>query len=221
MQDSGDVFSNTLKPDLAAGINRVEKGQAKFQKTANHGKRTCSLVDLPPEPAATPVAEAGVQDITAYMVGDLKFLSMMLEIGNFDGYWCYICRLPIGGGGDLTGGCVKKLTLFALLLDERTDECSLEVDEIKDLCTEQGLLLTNWDGALQKLHTKNSTDIYCSKTQEFIDRALSLTRKLGISVTAKGHGGESHFVAQMHSTPEGLFEFDESWTEQYHQTGYG
>ncbi|KAL7533094.1 hypothetical protein ACHAWF_006364 [Thalassiosira exigua] len=444
-KDNGDVFSNTLKPDLAAGINRVEKGQVKFQKTAN-GKWVCSLVDPPTDPAATPVAEVGVQDVTAYMVGDLKFLSMMLGKENFDGYWCYLCMLSIvewaevghtpgelwtidslkrqaarskslsgiarrgvreepyflipprvlhtligvgnavldhlidiveseiqmipaveltlkrevrelkeevkemvrereywdssnlGSGkelrkearrkrngisnqmqilaeagqfdgldyarlyqekrecdleeerlnkerskmtadikkkreqiskrneklaefrnarkrdveslytkidgvltkykirrqayhgGDLTGGCVKKLMLYAyeimeevsaLLLHEHTDECSLEVGEIKDLCTELGLLLTNWDGALQKLHTENPTEIDCSKAQEFIDRALSRTRKLGISVTVKGHGGESHLVAQMRSTPGGLFEFDESWTEQYHQTGYG
>ena len=29
----------------------------------------------------------------AYMIGDLKFLCMILGKENFDGYWCYLCSL--------------------------------------------------------------------------------------------------------------------------------
>jgi hypothetical protein len=41
-------------------------------------------------------------------------------------------------------------------------------------------------------------------------------------VTVKCHGTESHLVQQMRTAPggRGLSEFDESWGEQYHQTGY-
>ena len=41
-----------------------------------------------------------------------------------------------------------------------------------------------------------------------------------MSITVKFHGGEYHLVLQMRASKVGLFEFDESWTEQYHQKGY-
>lgn len=41
-----------------------------------------------------------------------------------------------------------------------------------------------------------------------------------MSVIPKYHGTEAHLVKQMREVEGGLFEFDESWTEQYHQVGY-
>ena len=43
---------------------------------------------------------------------------------------------------------------------------------------------------------------------------------MDISVLPKHHGCEAHIVKQMREVVGGLFEFDESWTEQYHQVGY-
>ncbi len=134
-------------------------------------------------------------------------------------------------GGDLTGGCVKNLMKFSteifteigvILVDEarQNTSCKLSQQYIETLCTDIDKLLTRWDGALHMLHTKDPAETDCLKAQEYIDKALEFTRKMGISVTVKGHGGESHIVDQMRKAPGGLFDFDESWTEQYHQTGH-
>ena len=69
-------------------------------------------------------------------------------------------------------------------------------------------------------HTEYPTKEECDKTQEFIDGALRMMRTMEINVTVKGHGGEIHIVPQMRSIKGGLFEFDESWTELYHQIGH-
>ena len=47
-------------------------------------------------------------------------------------------------------------------------------------------------------------------------------RELDISVAVKGHGSASHAVDHMRDMAQfgGLFDFDESWDEQYHQVGY-
>ena len=58
------------------------------------------------------------------------------------------------------------------------------------------------------------------EAQQYIDKALELSRKLGMSVTVKGHGAEAHMVNQMRAVKGGLFDLDESWIEQYHQKGY-
>ena len=60
------------------------------------------------------------------------------------------------------------------------------------------------------------------KAQNFIDQAVAKMRELDISVAVKGHGVASHAVEQMCDMAQfgGLFDFDESWGEQYHQVGY-
>ena len=131
-------------------------------------------------------------------------------------------------GGDLTGVCVRVLMTYSveimekiatLLIDNKSPQCTRSDDDIRLLCKKCAVLLTRWDGAMHCLHQDN-TDENCKKAQEFIDAALDLSRSMGISVLPKHHGCEAHIVKQMREVLGGLFEFDESWTEQYHQTGY-
>ena len=56
--------------------------------------------------------------------------------------------------------------------------------------------------------------------QNYIDQVFDLGSDVGMSKTVKGHGTEAHLVQQMRRAPGGLKHFDESWMEQYHQTGY-
>ena len=134
-------------------------------------------------------------------------------------------------GGQLTGVCVKQLMSKAdeimnevatLLIDEKqhNDECIMTDDAINTLCDNMATLLIRWDGALACLHTVNPTEEDCTQAQNFIDQAMELTREMGYSVTPKYHGAEAHIVNQMRDTVGGLYEFDEQWMEQYHQTGY-
>ena len=95
-----------------------------------------------------------------------------------------------------------------------------EIYEIDKLFNNSRDVLTLQDGALAGLHIEFPEEDDYIKTQQFIDAALKLTREMEMTVTPKGHGGEKHLVGQMRMTKGGLFEFDESWGEQYHQTGY-
>ena len=70
------------------------------------------------------------------------------------------------------------------------------------------------------IHIINPKESDYNEAQEFIDKALDLTRTMEMSVIPKYHGTEAHLVKQMREVEGGLFEFDESWTEQYHQVGY-
>ena len=128
-------------------------------------------------------------------------------------------------GGDLTGVCVIKLMTHAeaimseiaiILKSNKGDECIMEDTEIDELCNNSKMVLTYWDGALAGLHIEYPKEEDYSNTQLFVDAALQLTRKMDMTVTPKGHGGEKHLVGQMRSTKGGLFEFDEAWGEQYH-----
>ena len=131
-------------------------------------------------------------------------------------------------GGDLTGVCVRRLMTYseeimdsiaALLVDNKSPQCTMSDDNIRSLCENCSKLLTRWDGALHYLHEDN-TEENCENATKFIDSALELSRSMGISVLPKHHGTEAHLVKQMRDVKGGLFEFDESWTEQYHQIGY-
>ena len=131
----------------------------------------------------------------------------------------------------MTGVCVKALMdnaddimkqVAALLIEEKNanDECIMTDEAINELCDNMATLLILWDGALACLHTRKPTEEDYLLAQKFIDQAMKLTRELGYSVTPKYHGAEAHIVQQMRDTMGGLYEFDESWMEQYHQTGY-
>ena len=85
--DTGEVFKITVKDSLAKGINKVEHGRVKFERDESTGQWNCTTIDK------TDSAFQSSHDVTAYMIGDLKFLSMMLGKENFDGYWCYLCKL--------------------------------------------------------------------------------------------------------------------------------
>jgi len=93
-------------------------------------------------------------------------------------------------------------------------------EAINELCNNMATLLILWDGALACLHARKPTEEDYLLAQKFVDQAMKLTRELGYSVTPKYHGAEAHIVQQMRDTMGGLYEFDESWMEQYHQTGY-
>ena len=132
-------------------------------------------------------------------------------------------------GGDLTGGCILNLMLYAdeimaevavLLAKEKSTECKMTEQNIWDLCMNVSTLLIRWDGALSILHQVDPEEKHYVMAQERIDKALELSRSMGFSITPKYHGAEMHLVWQMRRCKGGLMEFDESWTEQYHQTGY-
>ena len=79
----------TIHKNLAAGINKVEHGRVKFEKNSDDGKLKAYIInkdhmDFDGEKTI---------DMTAYMIGNLKFLCMILGKENFDGYWCYLCSL--------------------------------------------------------------------------------------------------------------------------------
>ena len=57
------------------------------------------------------------------------------------------------------------------------------------------------------------------RTAKFVEFAMKLHRGLGLSITPKGHDVEDHLVSQQRAVPGGLFDFDESWGEQLHQSG--
>ena len=110
--------------------------------------------------------------------------------------------------------------IATVLIENKSDACKMNNDEINKLCRDMAKLLTRWDGAMSDIHMKNPGEEDCNRAQLFINKAMELTRELGLSVIPKYHGAEAHIVQQMRNTKGGLHEFDESWMEQYHQTGY-
>ena len=74
---------------------------------------------------------------------------------------------------------------------------------------------------MSEMHTNYPTEENCNRTQEYIDKAMIVSREMKMSVIVKEHGTEQHLTRQMRNTKGGLFEFDESWGEQYHQVGHG
>jgi len=89
-KDNGKIFKGTIKKNLAEGINRVEHGKAQFKQNED-GKWECKIID--PGHDNFKKDSNLICEVTAYMIGDLKFLSMMLGKENFDTYWCYLCML--------------------------------------------------------------------------------------------------------------------------------
>ncbi|KAL7539781.1 hypothetical protein ACHAXR_011204 [Thalassiosira sp. AJA248-18] len=131
-------------------------------------------------------------------------------------------------GGDFNGVSIKLLMEHAIeIFDEiakmlvrtKSTQCKMSDEDICRLCDDCAIVFIAWDGAMSYLHMENPSDADCDRAQEFVDKAMEKMRALGLSVTVKGHGGESHLVTQMRQVG-GLLEFDESWGEQYHQTGY-
>ena len=89
------------------------------------------------------------------------------------------------------------------------------------MCESIKHLLVLWDMILSLVHTEYPSDEDCNRTQDFIDAAISIGDKLGMSRTIKIHGCMSHIVSQMRRIPCGLSDFDENFMEQYHQKGAG
>jgi hypothetical protein len=92
-------------------------------------------------------------------------------------------------------------------------------EDIRTTCESIKHLLVLWDMIFSLVHTEYPSVEDCDKTQEFIDTAISIGDRLGMSRTIKIHGCMSHIVSQMRRIPCGLSDFDENFMEQYHQKG--
>ena len=91
---------------------------------------------------------------------------------------------------------------------------------VNKVCDDVGLAFKLWDGAFSAIHSPNPTVEHCTVTQTRIDNAMAHIRGMGICVTPKMHGMESHVVRQMRTTPGGIGMIMEHWIEQYHQIGF-
>ena len=129
----------------------------------------------------------------------------------------------------MTGGHIKILMEHAhqimmrveeYLWESRSDQFNGTRDEVKNECESVCTLLICWDGALSVMHREDPTEDDYSETQLYIDHATKIARRIGMSKTVKGHGGEVHIVRQMRMLERGLVDFDESWGELYHQVGH-
>ena len=105
-------------------------------------------------------------------------------------------------GGDLTGGCVKKLManaeiimerVEALLIENKDNECTLDNAQIHTLCNNSAQVLSLWDGALAEMHTNYPLEENCRKTQQYIDKAMKVSREMEMSVIVKEHGTEKTY----------------------------
>ncbi|EJK52479.1 hypothetical protein THAOC_28237 [Thalassiosira oceanica] len=131
-------------------------------------------------------------------------------------------------GGDLTGGHVKILMkkaseimaqIAACLDEDKSDRCKLSKEEIEAKCGKYSKLLTSWNAVLSEVHKEEPEEEDFVRTAKLVGIALKLHRGMGLSITPKGHDVEDHLVKQMRAVPGGLFDFDESWGEQLHQSG--
>ena len=82
------MLKETVHKNLAAGINKVEHGRVKFIQN-DEGKWNCTIIDKDD----VEFNASNTIDAEAFMIGDLKFLSTILGKENFDGQWCYLCKL--------------------------------------------------------------------------------------------------------------------------------
>ena len=94
-KDNGEILKNTVKKNLAEGINKVEHGKIKLSKNTVNGKSKWNCTIVSPDDADFQSKDKSVMDAVAFMIGDLKFLSMMLGKENFDGGHCCLCDLYI------------------------------------------------------------------------------------------------------------------------------
>lgn len=131
-------------------------------------------------------------------------------------------------GGDLTGVHIKIFMANAKEIMSRIrdyltkslhDDSDETPDSIKDVCNNVENLLVLWEGVLSNLHIEFPEEKDFIETQQFVDAAVELSFKMGMSKTVKGHGAQRHIVKQMRAVYGGLFEFDEQWAERIHQIG--
>jgi len=131
-------------------------------------------------------------------------------------------------GGDLTGvhgqilmhGADSIMTAISdCLKQNKSERCTLSDDEISSKCSKYAKLLSQWNGVLSLAHTVEPIEEDFELGDKLVKKTMALTRDMGISVTIKGHGTESHLIPIMRRVPGGLNEFDESWGEQIHQSG--
>ena len=100
----------------------------------------------------------------------------------------------------------QEITIATLLIEHKSEECTMTPSEISALCGNCSRLLTLWDGVLHCLHIINPKESDYNEAQKFIDKALELTRTMGMSVIPKYHGTEAHLVKQMREVEGGLFD---------------
>ena len=81
-KDTDEIFKSTVKVNLSKGVNRVvEHGQIKFEKNKENGRWKCTIID--PDHDEFKSESNHIHDGAAFVVGGLKFLSMMLGKGFF------------------------------------------------------------------------------------------------------------------------------------------
>jgi hypothetical protein len=88
------------------------------------------------------------------------------------------------------------------------------------MCDDVGMGLKLWGGTLAGIHAKDPNNDHYSHTQNQIDKAMTHTQRMDISITPKMHNMEMHVINQMQNIPGGIGRMMEHWIEQYHQIGY-
>jgi hypothetical protein len=138
-------------------------------------------------------------------------------------------------GGDLAGGhigilmeraedIINEVEAYIIdskknLVNDTTNQVPASDEDIQSTCESIKHLLVLWNMVFSLVHTEYPSDEDCDRTQDFIDTAISIGDKLGMSRTIKIHGCMSHIVSQMRQIPCGLSDFDKNYMEQYHQEG--
>ena len=77
-KDTGEVFKNTVKPNLAKGINRVHNGKVRFEMNSESKRWKVYMMDC--EDADFDSYSDKVIDPEAFMVGDLKII--LYDVGQ-------------------------------------------------------------------------------------------------------------------------------------------
>ena len=95
-KDTCKVFKGTIHKNLKVGINQVVHGKVLFEEDGvdeetKAKKWKCTIIDKEHDQFDSELSN--VQDVTPFMVGDLKFYSQMLGKEDFDSSWCCHCRL--------------------------------------------------------------------------------------------------------------------------------
>ena len=135
-------------------------------------------------------------------------------------------------GGDLNGVDIRTLMdnateimekIAEYLISSKSVQCTKTPAEIRKVCKDAGKLLEQWDAVLTLAHEEFPTDADFEFIEQYVKNAMKSSREMGLTTPLKNHGGEDHLVKQMKRVKSlvgcGLKDFDESWWEQYHQTG--
>ena len=94
-KDTGEIFKRTVKDNLSIGINRVEHGKVQFKENKDNETQRWYCTILDPDHEDFKADDDTIKEVVPFIIGDLKFLSMMLGKENFDTGHCFQCTLYI------------------------------------------------------------------------------------------------------------------------------